>query len=164
MMSTSFKVSFSGPASIVSETPNAPSSFDFDSVVMDLCGVLAKNECFFEIGGFGQPRWPVDVKYDLSTFVEQLPEALRRIQDRMPAEIDLYGQGLERSLKFEIKDEFVYISCASRTSWIPKPNVEKVGYLDLLSMLESVAGEFASSLRLVWPQLVNEAPFCNWVG
>ncbi|MEU5260409.1 hypothetical protein [Amycolatopsis sp. NPDC021455] len=128
-------------------------------MVMDLCVILAENECSFEICGFGQLRWPVDVKYDLSTFIEQLPEALRCIKDRVPVEVDLYGQGIERSLKFETKGEFVHISCESRTGWVPRPDVEKIGYLDLLSMLESVASEFTSSLRLVWPQLGGRARF-----
>ncbi len=162
MMSTSFKVNFLAPDSIVSEAPALPSSLEFESVVMDLCAVLAENECSFEVSGFGQLEWPVDVKYDLSTFVEQLPEALRGIRDRTSAEIDFYGQGLERRLIFEFKGELVNISCESRTNWVPKPNVEEIGYQELLSMLESVASKFASSLRLVWPQLENKDPFCNW--
>ncbi|NED44980.1 hypothetical protein G3I65_34185 [Amycolatopsis sp. SID8362] len=151
------------PTTIASMVPAVPSDLEFESVVMDLCVVLDDSDCVFEIGGFGQSEWPVDVRYDLSTFMEQLPEALERIRSGFPAEIDLYGQGIERSLRFEVDGDFVNVSCVSRTNWIPDPDIETIDLSKLLAMLESISVEFAESLRLIWPRAAAVAPFVNWL-
>ena len=162
-MSTSFEIVLRGPAVVASTVAAEPFGQDFDSVVMDLCQVLAENDCYFRIGGFGQSDWRVDVRYDLSTLIEQLPDTLDKVRSRLAAEIDLYAQGVERTLRFEINGDFVTVLCESRTSWTPEFSVEDIGYSGLLSMLESVATEFAESLRLVWPQLANSMPFVKWL-
>jgi hypothetical protein len=162
-MSTSFEIVLRRPTAVASTAAAGPSGLDFDSIVMDLCQVLAGSDCFFRIGGFGQSDWPVDVRYDLSTLIEQLPDTLDKVRSRLTAEIDLCAQGVERTLRFEINGDLVVVSCESRTSWTPEFNVENIDYSDLLSMLESVATEFAESLRLVWPQLAGSVPFVNWL-
>ncbi|MDA0184524.1 hypothetical protein OJ997_29750 [Solirubrobacter phytolaccae] len=52
------------------------------------------------ISGFGRPRWGVDVGYDMSAFVERLPELLTGLSESRFAEIDLYPQGVECVLGF----------------------------------------------------------------
>lgn len=160
-----FNITLVGP-SVVAPMAEGPSGLDFESVVMDLCSVLAEADCSFGIAGFGQAKWPVDVRYDLSTLVEQLPETLSRIKARESAEIDLYGQGTERTLAFSfgVGGDWVTVTCLSRTGWIPVPAQVELEYSKLLEMLESVAFEFAKSLRLVWPQCVELAPFSEWLG
>lgn len=163
LMSTPFEIAFRRPVAVVPAVPSGPSGLDFDSVVMDLCQALAESDCFFRIGGFGQSAWPVDVRYDLSTLIEQLPDVLDKIGSRLSAKIDLYGQGVERVLRFEVNGDRVEVSCESRASWIPEFDVQNIDHLDLLSRLESVAKEFAESLRLVWPELAGMEPFVNWL-
>lgn len=145
-----FEVSLRRPASppAVVEPPSAP---DYDSVVMDACVVLASTDCAFRMGGFGTATWPVDTGYGLSMFVEQLPEAIQAVAARQPAEIDLYGQGLERTLHFEDAGAEVRIRCVSRTSWKPEPEVEIAERDDLLRMLTGVSREFAAALSVIWP-------------
>ncbi|WP_329072324.1 hypothetical protein [Amycolatopsis sp. NBC_01480] len=60
---------------------------DFDSMVAAACGLLAETDCRFHIEGFGALEWPVDVAYDLSAFVEQLPDLIARIRSRSRAEL-----------------------------------------------------------------------------
>lgn len=129
-----------------------PPHTDYESLVMDLCDILGDTDCVFRISGFGQAEWPVDVWYDLSTLVEQLPDALAALRSGEPAEIDLYGQGVERALAFEPAGDVVSIICSSRTSWQPVPDVETQALGDVTAMLEAVAREFAESLVMIWPQ------------
>ncbi|WP_431103521.1 hypothetical protein [Roseateles noduli] len=52
---------------------------DVRSILMDICRALdTRSE--FRVSGFGQQRWPVDESCDLGIFLEQLPDALRRLQ------------------------------------------------------------------------------------
>lgn len=157
----SFNITFIRPVAVIPAVAG-PSDLDFDSVVMDLCQVLAETDCTFRIAGFGQSQWPVDVRYDLSTLVEQLPDVLTQIRAHESAEIDLYGQGIERTLRFGIHEDGVIVSCVSRTRWAPNPVKEELSYSELVSMLESVAAEFGESLRLIWPQLAEMKPFSEW--
>ena len=147
-----FEVSLRGPTN-----PPAvvvpPSASDYDSVIMDACVVLASTDCTFGIGGFGTATWPVDTGYGLSMFVEQLPEAIQAIAGRETAVIDLYGQGLERTLHFEDAGPEIRIRCVSGTSWKPEPDVEIAGRDDLLRMLTGVAREFAAALSVIWPDV-----------
>ncbi|GAA1765891.1 hypothetical protein GCM10009681_41200 [Luedemannella helvata] len=156
-----FNVTLTRPVTVI-PTVAMPSDLDFDSVVMELCQVLSETDCTFRIGGFGQSNWPVDVRYDLSTLVEQLPDVLSQIRSRELAEIDFYGQGVERTLRFGVGEERVFVSCISRTRWVPDPAEEELGYSELLSMLESVAAEFSESVQLIWPQLAEMKPFSEW--
>lgn len=160
---TAFEIVLKRPTIVPEAVPAEPSDLDFDSIVMELCTVLASSDCFFRIGGFGQSDWPVDIRYDLSTLIEQLPETLGAVRSRLPATIDLYGQGIERTLRFDFGGNFVNVSCDSRTRWKPEVNIQGMTYSGLLSMLESVAKEFAESLRLVWPRLATLPPFLGWL-
>jgi hypothetical protein len=138
-MSTPFKITFRRPTAVAPPAVAGPSGQDFDSIVMDLCAVLAESDCSFEISGFGQYEWPVDVRYDLSTLMEQFPETLSQIRSGGSAEIDLYGQGVQRSLRFEPRGNgLVSVLCESRTDWTPEPATELTSYSDLLFMLKSV--------------------------
>jgi hypothetical protein len=99
---------------------------DFGGMVVAACGLLAVTDCRFHIEGFGALEWPVDVAYDLSAFVEQLPDLIARIRSRSHAELDLYSQGIERTLEFTHNGELVDILCLSRTDWVPYPSTESM--------------------------------------
>jgi len=137
--------------STATPSPVPPSASDYDSVVMDACMVLAETDIHFGVCGFGQSTWPVDISYDLSTFVEGLPEAIGNLVRRAPAVIDMYGQGLERALSFEPHGGDVQVHCTSRTSWRPDPPTVRMRYADVVGMLSAVAEEFAASLAVIWP-------------
>jgi hypothetical protein len=159
---TSFNIVLVAPSTATSAA-EGPSDLDFQSVVMELCSRLAETDCVFRMSGFGQARWPVDIRYDLSTLVEQLPDLLGGLRANASAEVDLYGQGIERTLSFVVTGDRVTITCASRTGWIPNPDVEEIDRSTLLVMVESVASEFAEFMRMMWPQCARTAPFVDWL-
>ena len=147
---TGFHVELRRPPDLPA-APGPPSASDHASVVMDACELLAATNTEFRMSGFGNNHWPVDVSYDLSTFMEALPAALAALTAGEAAEIDMYGQGIERTLAFARNGDEVTISCQSRTSWRPSPGTETMPYADLLTMLQQVAREFDAALAALWP-------------
>ncbi len=118
---------------------------------MDACALLAATTTEFRMSGFGDDAWPVDVSYDLSTFMEALPAALAALRVGGPAEIDMYGPGVERTLTFTVDGDEVTVSCRSGTSWRPSPASETMPSAELIAMLEQVAREFGAALAVLWP-------------
>jgi hypothetical protein len=137
---------------------------DFDSLVMAACGMLADAGCRLHIEGFGSLEWPVDVAYDLSAFMEQLPDLIARIRLRSHAEIDMYSQGVERTLEFTHAGDLVEIYCLSRTDWVPNPSIERMSRKSLEEMLSRMAVDFAISLVEIGSPIAQAHPFSNWVS
>ncbi|GHB78922.1 hypothetical protein GCM10010377_81240 [Streptomyces viridiviolaceus] len=108
---------------------------DYETLVMEACSVLADaGGNTFHIGGFGIDEWPLDVAYDLSAFMEQLPSLLMGVRDRREVEVDLYSQGVERILTFRPSGDVVMIHCDSRTNWVPHPERESIEQSELVAM------------------------------
>lgn len=123
--------------------PGAP----YETVVIEACSMLAEaGGASFHIGGFGDESWHLDVAYDLSAFVEQLPELLAGVREGREVEIDLYPQGVERTLTFRPAGGAVTIHCHSRTDWVPDPTVETIGRAELATMLADLAEAFTTSV------------------
>ncbi|WP_328606859.1 hypothetical protein OG943_44385 [Amycolatopsis sp. NBC_00345] len=137
---------------------------DFESMVMAACGMLGDTDCRFHIEGFGSLEWPVDVAYDLSAFMEQLPDLIARIRARNYAELDMYSQGIERTLEFTHKGESVEIRCLSRTDWVPNPSIEIMSRKNLEEMLSRLAMDFAISLTVIGSPIAQVYPFSNWAS
>ncbi len=99
---------------------------DVNAIIMDMCEALADTKSFvFRIGGFGEERWPVDVATDLSVVLEQLPLALGATTRRLPFELDLYEQGIERRLEFVPTGDRYQITCRYIGSGV-EPTVEDI--------------------------------------
>jgi hypothetical protein len=135
---------------------------DYDSLVMEACEVLAETDCAFTIRGFGTYDWPVDLAYDLSTLVEQLPDLLDDLRAHRVGKVDLYGQGVERTLYFHPSSGEVKITCTSRTTWAPKPAVESIDRDELQAMIARFLSMFSTSLKGAGSPLADVAPFPAW--
>ena len=61
----------------------------------------------FTLKGLGQGVWPVDVRYDLATVVEQLPDVLGALVLSQPVAMQLYGQGIEKLVEFAPEGDWV---------------------------------------------------------
>lgn len=142
--------------------PPPDSDLDYDSLVMEACQVLAETDCVFALRGFGADDWPVDIAYDLSTLVEQLPDLLDDLHAYRVGEIDLYGQGVERTLSFHSSGSEVKITCTSRTTWAPDPAVESIDRDQLQAMIARLLFAFSTSLKVVGSPLADVTPFPTW--
>ncbi|WP_162788546.1 hypothetical protein [Amycolatopsis albispora] len=137
----------------------------YENLVMEACGHLSEARGGrFCVSGFGEDAWPVDVAYDLSAFMEQYPSVLAGVRERREVEVDLYSQGIERTLTFFPDGVLVTIRCRSRTSWQPIPDRESISQVDLNEMLSKLAFDFASALKEVNSNLSNIDPFKNWLA
>lgn len=133
----------------------------YEEMIMEACEYLEDTNCEFHVHGFGE-EWPVDVGYDLSTVMEELPGVIGSIRSTGSGEIDFYAQGVERTLNFSTHGEEVEITCDSGTSWNPEPRTEKMRVSELDRMLASLATNFGKSLEFMSPNLSKREPFTSW--
>ncbi|MFE9387728.1 hypothetical protein ACFYMO_31585 [Streptomyces sp. NPDC007025] len=157
-----FSMSITPPSKHFSLTPEFELSIDYDSLVMETCDLLSQTDCTFQISGFGQESWPVDISYDLSSVIEQLPDTLAALRANEEAIIDLYGQGIERELSFTPRGEHVTVHCSSRTQWQPNPTEEHVSHHEVQHLLTNLAREFKEALEIASPVLAETSPFTHW--
>jgi len=141
-----------------------PEVDSIESLLADACEALADSErVTFVVDGFGQSPWPVDVRTDLLTIVEQLPEFLEFLQSADTiGELDFYEQGMQRSLRFEKHGAQVRIACTSGTKWQPSPAVEVMPLNELASMAFALAVDFVFIVRQACPTIANHAWFEAW--
>lgn len=137
-------------------------SDDYEADVIEMCSVLADASVGeFVLEGFGR-RWPVDVAYDMSAFLEQFPSLLANIRSEAEWEVDLYSQGIESSLVFEPGVDDVLIHCRSRTLWTPDPPLERIERRELIGMLEELAVGVAKAFAEIAPAASYGRPFDGW--
>lgn len=134
------------------------------SALIDLCDVLDETSIFkFQVSGFGQDRWPVDIRTDLLTILEQMPTILRSIEcASYPFQLDFYEQGIERQLNFEEANTFIKISCYGGTLWEPNPSVYFVKESDILIQLYNLRDSFVEAVKIVCPKLASSELFATW--
>lgn len=120
-----FKVTIAPPSRQSDLGQDISPSSDYESLVMEACEVLGETDCQFSVSGFGEIAWPVSVSYDLSTLMEQIPEALTDLKNGHETEIDFYGQGVERTVSWTPRGAEMVLRCDSRTAWKPQPSEER---------------------------------------
>lgn len=137
---------------------------DVTALIGRICAILAEAGSFeFHVSGFGDERWPVDIRTDLAVFLEQVPEAIHAL-DRGDDEftIDFYEQGIERSLRFMRRGDAVSVHCESMTNWAPDASEEIVSIDALRAMLTAVAAKFVHLAREVAPALGDHPWLRDW--
>lgn len=139
-----------------------PVDEDIRSILSDVCCAL---DGFgrFQISGFGDPFWPLDIATDLCVFLEQLPAALVAIQQQGAADLDLYEQGVERKLEIRCQGDDCIVTCTSYGSWVPAYATEKLERHALTGMLSEVRSEFMKAFEVVAPTLVSHPWVLNWL-
>ncbi|GAA2887671.1 hypothetical protein [Nonomuraea rubra] len=136
---------------------------DYEYLVMVGSRLLAAADYRFTLGGFGSDDWNLDVEYDMSSFIEGLPDLLADLRTKGAGEIDLYAQGVERVLKFSRVQDTVAIACISRTDWTPNPPIEYCDYVELEVMLKRLATNFAHALHRLSSLIARLEPFSKWL-
>ncbi|GIF44537.1 hypothetical protein [Actinoplanes xinjiangensis] len=131
-------------------------------LVMAVCGLLGATDCRFHASGFGAEEWYVDVAYDLATVMEAVPEVLDGLRSGRACEMDMYGQGVERTLHFSAGGDAVDVECRSGTSWMPDPAVVRHDRAALIAMVEKLAADFGRAVAIGLPRLAGLEPFAGW--
>jgi hypothetical protein len=135
---------------------------DYFSLIIEACSLLEETDCRFLVSGFGDDAWPVDVGYDLSTVVEQLPDLLASLRGGGGGTLDFYEQGIERQLEFFPEAGKIQIRCCSRTAWKPNPATEYADLDQLEAMFVKLTLDFAVALEKVNPDLARTPPISAW--
>lgn len=71
---------------------------------------------------------------------------LAALRADVSCELDLYAQGVERTLYFPAGGSVVDVECHSRTAWTPVPAVIRHDGEALIQMLEKLAEDFAHAV------------------
>jgi len=131
--------------------------------IVKACGLLERVEASeFRMSGFGKD-WKLNVGYDMSAFVEGLPELSDGLSERTYAEVELYPQGVEKVLGFEPVGKQVHIRCRSMWSaWTPADPVEVIASTELIGMILRLQHDFARGLQMIDPLLAEIDPFDLW--
>ncbi len=117
------------------------------SIINDACELVAGDATLrFEVAGFGQAPWPVDVMTDLAVVIEQLPEAIGKLEAGKPFKLDFFEQGIERCVTAVPDDRSVRLTCRSMTTWQPSPLTIEMSKPALLRMLVDLLSAFLSLL------------------
>lgn len=139
-----------------------PDLEDYFALCVRACHLLSNTDLRVHIGGFGEAEWYFDIGYDFSAFMESFPALIRALASGDQFELDLYPQGLERTLVFRPGPGETEIRCVSRTSWTPDPDHELMPSHALEDMLVTLGTDFARALEMVDERLSNMEPFASW--
>ncbi len=135
------------------------------TVLSDVCDALHEiNAVAFNVAGFGQDVWPVDVRTDLLTILDQIPDALSAMRCNEQFTLDFFEQGIERKLTFIIlNDQRLTVRCTSRTEWVPDPVSYEMPKSEMQFMKSQLARQFLRLSRQVCPKLVRHPYFFEWI-
>ena len=140
--------------------------YDVDDIagfLDSLCDKLSDpHNLVFRISGFGDHSWPVDSRYDLPIFLEQLPTAIQALRSDSNFEIDFCGQGIERKVAFSIESDAVHARCQSFSSWQPQPTVETLEKQDLSMMFRNSMSSLLSFIEDHFPEMLNHPILTKW--
>jgi hypothetical protein len=135
-------------------------------VLSTICRWLARHGVvLFEVGGFGQVRWPVDVAVDLAVVAEQVPAVLEGLALRRTVDLDFYEQGIQRLLTFEPADnDQLKVSCRSGTAWTPIPDEYLQLRSEVLEMFAVLGKIFIDTALDKCPGPASHETFQAWRG
>ena len=139
-----------------------PELDDVRSILGDVCEWLEPH-AEFVVSGFGQDRWPTDVRTDLLVLLEQLPGALHTLASGAPFEIDFYEQGIQRKVVFTPAEDAYLAKCLSYGTWEPNPAVERIERDSLEAMLVMLREQFMRLLRMASPDLAEHPWIQSWL-
>jgi hypothetical protein len=141
-----------------------PEFDDFTSIITDVCEELESEGATFSVGGFGQERWPVDVRTDLALLVEQLPVTIRRLKAGIPCHLGFWEQGVQRILQITYTDAEARIECQSMLGrWQPSPATITMPTSQLVEMLARVLDTFVEKMGEYRPALLMHAWIRDWL-
>ena len=148
--------------------------------VEDVTGIFAligdaleeSNLVRFRVECFGSP-WPVDVRTDLLTVLEQLSELLKFLNtpESTIGFLDFYEQGIERQLVFsKIEDNLVKLNChklleyagKQEQDWGQELEEEPIKLASLNLMICNLIKSFVAIADELCPTLTSHKFFQEW--
>jgi hypothetical protein len=134
-----------------------PQTDDVRSILRDLCSALAEDARVSFVVEVAGDRWPVDVRTDLLTVLDQAPGIHGTSFD-----IDFYEQGLERLLHFELTNGDFAVSCESHDPAWRAPDAIKVPREAITFMVTCLVNRFVAMATAARPNIVRHPWFHEW--
>lgn len=137
---------------------------DVVAVIMSIGEVFESSGMVkFVVSGFGQEKWPVDCRTDLSTIIEQIPDILEKVnKGTYSFQLDFYEQGIERKLVFEGEGGLVRVTCLSRTNWIPIPQTILIDKVQISTMFKDLYNNFLEYSSVLCADLAKNPLLEEW--
>lgn len=151
------------------ETPSPVRNYDnqldsITSILGDICESLEEGRSVrFLVAGFGEDAWPVDVHTDLAVVIEQVPNALKQLQDGTEAVIGFYEQGIEREVSVVPHGSEAVLACRGLGGFAPNPSVVRMPLADVIVMLQTLLRDFSRAAHVRCPDLVAHPWFSEWL-
>ena len=139
---------------------------DGRSIIVDICEIFADTEkILFFVSGFGDENWSVDCRFDLPIIIEQLPEIIRKINNRdFNFKLDFYEQGVEKEIEFVNDVDCVRLVCISRNDWIPEPSKIEMRKEDVSLVFNKLYEDFLSYSAILCNSLANHYLLKEWMS
>ena len=116
-----------------------------------LCEEIYENhDCYFNISGFGQKKWPVDDYGELVCYLEMLPYGIKSLSKGDEFMINFHDQGVERKLVFKLIDKYNWeIECFANYyyGFEPKPSKIIMKANIISDMFKSNLNEFLDYIK-----------------
>ncbi|QKW20857.1 hypothetical protein HUT16_18920 [Kitasatospora sp. NA04385] len=160
-----FEIALSTPENLgpVEHDPIEPWEGDLQVFAIEVCEPLDDAGVRFSAGGFGEEHWRVDVQFDLSSIIPQLPDFLEGLRNGAESELDFCEQGTQRVVTAHPTGESVTLSCRPYfTAWKPDPEVEKADRTDFTAMVEKFTADLGNAIAAVLPELAELEPVISW--
>lgn len=137
---------------------------DIESLIMDICDCLSETERVkFNVLGFGESQWPVDVWLHLSSIVPQVPDVLMALAKSKDVTLDFYEQGVGRVLHFHCHSHIVEVTCKDLFDTFEHPSKEFIDLSELKQMLTDFLKSFIYLATIISPNIVNHEMFQKWL-
>lgn len=138
-----------------------------ESQLMAACELIADaGVAEFRLRCCGEQPWPVDVRTDLSVFLEQLPELLQALHEGSPCfRLQMYEQGIETVLVFTRTGGLLQVRCEPLLPGGENRWGAHEESLEVRMLVHSVAGvltTFVQCCERVCPQLFMRAELTDW--
>lgn len=130
---------------------------DLDEIAIPLCGLLADAGAVFSAGGFGDEKWPVDIRYDFAGLVPDLPAVVQGIRHGSPVELDFFEQGLERTVTVAFEADRAVLDCRSSGRWVPSQPSDQMPRAAFESMIDDLVAGFLRAVAVVAPEVAGAA-------
>jgi hypothetical protein len=149
---------------------------DVREILFFLCnGLEESNLVRFQVEGFGDSPWPVDIEADFEIVLEQLPQLLKFLDTTASstADLDFYEQGIERQLVFTKTGDLIKINCqplpvANRLNEPPQDDwgqdIEEVPIesASLKNMICNLIRNFVLIANELYPEWTDHELFQEW--
>ena len=132
------------------------------SILFDICNFIDGHVDFL-VSGFGDSHWPVDVRTDLPSFIEQIPKCKILAEAGRDFSLNFYEQGVQRTVEFSRSSGAYTATCTSGCSWVPRPQTVTLECLSVSKMLEDVLMEFSDIVMIVAPEIYDGLWFSRWL-